>query len=323
MDTTVASRSASNSGAQTLPLKEKQPKIETAIFVLKDQRPSGFIKEGTQGTRHEEELSAPLRLRMPNTGVRVHKEPNGSTTHIRIRYIKNCPEIDVELQDKKGYKPSNDLETDQIYFLSGVLPVANDGETKTLFRFMTENIEFEEAPNRPENAETPLYYRHNKEKISEEILKNHALISKANGIVQGLYWETTGGFDYDEEKIDFLCVILGVKAEDYPSKAATLLEYARVAPERIVKSLDDHKDKLRAEVMYARTLNVLRFDDGKLIHCATDETVHTFSKKAAKDENVQMEEMIQFLTATDMGAQYYSLMKQATEEKRAEQLNAK
>ena len=319
MDTTTAQAP----GTQTLPLKERQPKIETAIFVLRDQRPSGFIKEGTEGTRHEEELSAPLRLRMPNTGMRVKREVDGSLTYVPIRYIKGSSEIDVEVQNAKGHKPSNDLETDQIYFLSGVLAVANDGETKSLFRFMTENIEYAEAPNRPGNAEAPLYFRHNKEKIAEDILKNHALISRANKIVEGLYWDSAGGFVYDEERIDFLCVILGVKADDYASKASVLLEFARVAPERIVKSLDDHKDKLRAEIMYARELNVLRFEDGKLIHCESGEPVHNFSKKAAKDPELQIEETIQFLTATELGMRYYNLMKDGIEVKRAEQLNAK
>lgn len=313
---------AKQHGTQMLPLKEKPLKIETAIFVLKDQRPSGFIKEGTQGTRNEEELSAPLSLRIPSTGVRVENMPDGRVKYVPIRYIYNCPEIDIDKQEALKAKPSNDLDTDQIYFKNGVLAVANDGDTQTLFRYMTENIEFEDAPNRPSNAKAaPLYYRHNKEKIAEEILKNHALISRANDVVKGLYWETTGGFDYDEERIDFLCVILGVKAEDYASKASVLLEFARVAPERIIKSLDDHKDKLRAEIMYARDLNVFKFEDGKLVHCDTNETVHTFSKRAAKDAELQMEEMMQFLTATDMGAQYYNLMKQGTEAKRLEQLN--
>lgn len=300
----------------------KLPKVDMAIFMLTDQRPSGFIKEGTENTRYPEELTAPLRLRVPNTGVRVEKDKDGRTRHVRIRYIKNCPTIDVEQQRKDGWEPNNDLETDQIYFLNGTLAVVNDGDGRTLYEFLTQNIEFADAPNRPSDADAPLYYRHNKEKLAEEVLKNHTLISKANRIVEGLYQEAPGGNVYDEERIDFLCLIVGIKADDYASKTAALLEYAKVAPKNIVQAVDDHMNRLRADVIQARNLGVIGMVDGKLLLLSTQTPVYTFSKRA-KDESAQIDEVIKFLTADEMGVQFYDTMKNGIEQAQADMLKTK
>ena len=159
--------------------QEPKKKVEVGIFVLADQHKSPYIKEGTENTAHPEHLSAPRLLRVPNTGKRIIPHEEAGYIDVPIRYIHNETEIDLAEQKKKGYPDvmaHNSM--DDIYFENGTLVVANDGSTRTLFRYLTENIENRDAPNRPGNLPAPLYYRHNEEKNSERILDKYDTINK-------------------------------------------------------------------------------------------------------------------------------------------------
>src|SRR5690606_17364762 len=122
------------------------------------------------------------------------------------------------------------------------------------FLFLTQSIDFADAPNRPDDY-PPLYVRHNKEKIASDILADKAKKKRAQAIVEDLYEETPAGNVYDEQRIDFLCTIFGIRADEYAEKTLGIMEYAEQFPDIVVKAFDDHMNKVKSDVLYALQVN--------------------------------------------------------------------
>src|SRR5689334_5027173 len=110
-------------------MAEKQQEL---FIELVGMQSSGFIKDGTAGTAHQEELKGPSVCFIPVTGYRRGNDGQNEP----IRYIKNCPTIVVKEQEMNGYKPNR--YEDIIQIEKGYATIINDGSDPALTQYLNE-----------------------------------------------------------------------------------------------------------------------------------------------------------------------------------------
>lgn len=247
----------------TASISPNEKKVDLGIFMLRDRQGSGFMKEGDDGSLFDE-LNSPRLFRIANPSKRLTLK-EGRVVEEAIRYIKGCNTISVEEQQKRNIQPSPG-DDDNIYFEYGKLIVPNEGETAMVFEFLTQNIAYQEAPNRPSDREYT-YFRYYPEKVSHQQLVDNDMYLKAMSLVKDLYrLDNKDNAVYRKDKIDFLCNLFNVSTlDDYASKTATLMTLAKDNPKSFIKETEKVLDSIVNDVKTAELLGVIVIDKNKVI----------------------------------------------------------
>ena len=276
-------------------MSNQAEKVPVIFVELCDQRPSGFILDGTAGTKHEVELKAPLISYIPNEGFRRGKKTetvNGKKVETKynekIRYIKNEAEISFQKQRELGIEKNPQAREDKIIIEKGYLTVAREGASVGLYDFLLESYYNETNLERSEKA-TALYRVVELDKKVESENDDAEIEADAVSFVTSLRDKVGESYKYQETKIDVLCELFNVVAETYPVKIKTLISLARNNPKFFLDKAKKLSLQAVTEVTHGLQLLVIDFEENVAVYTTKKKVIKNLgSGKYTHDQKVTM-----------------------------------
>lgn len=256
-------------------VKKSSAKVQTIYIELTDRRGSGFILDGTRGTKHEYELDAPTARIIPNTGLRRRKDEDGKILDEfeEIRYIKNQSVISVQEQNIKGIKPNRAALEDKIIVKAGKFTVGREGSFIGLYDYLMDVFYNGNNPYRSEGADD-LFKVIDIGKAEEQF--NEQAIMEADAIqFIGQLYQKVGDkqYRYNEDKINGLCQLFLIYAETMPGKIQGLMGHARRDPATFLDKAYRFEQTTNTEVSHALELNVVKFEGNTAVYVAKDKVL--------------------------------------------------
>lgn len=233
-----------------------------AFYELVDAGDSGFFLEGTEGTRDEIQIRYPEARTILNTGFRKKVITQADGTEVEgleeIRYIKNCPIISVEEQEKRNIKPHAHKNEDWILFKKGELCVSKEGSFIGLYDFMEAVSGNISNPDRIATADE-IFRVMRAVEDAEDFLDLDELKEKAIAKVRSWKEKIGGQWAFKESTIDAACEAFGVQGDTYPIKWRILFERADARPDEFLKKIEWTEQTSVAEINNAIQLKVIEF----------------------------------------------------------------
>jgi len=265
-------------------------KVPTIFIELVDKKGSGFILDGTEGTRYEVELNCPSVYFVPSESFRYKdKVEDGKTTRVleRIRFQMNNPELSVEAQDKAGWKPQP--RQDKIMILNGSATFAREGANVGTYDYILQNIEFNASnPDILSNAR-PIYKVVDLNKLQEEKNEGELMAHEARSFVYSLQEKKAGVWIYQTERIDALCELFNVYAELPSSKVEALAGIATRMPDMFLNKVVKFEQTITTLVAHALQLNVIKFEGNTATYIGKNKIIKNLGAgKMAEDEKVEI-----------------------------------
>lgn len=249
-------------------------RAEVIIVELVDRRPSGFVLDGTRGTRNEHELDAPTARFIPNIGYRAELDTDGNPTGVyeEIRYIKNRKEISLEEQRRKNINPNRAAIEDKIIIKGGRFAVVNEGSTTGLYQYIIDAFYSESAKGRPEDLNA-IYRVVIPGKEEEMFNEQEVMAADAIRLIATLYQKTGSEYVYNDEKINALCNLFQIFAETPSGKINGLMAIAKRNPENFLQKATKFEQTTVTEVTHAIELNVIKFDGNTVRYVLKDKVI--------------------------------------------------
>ncbi len=278
---------------QTLPKKEK-PRV---IFIeVADKRDSGFVRDGTEGTKYEERLNCPGKLVVPSYSFRnAYDDVQKEYYNEEIQYIKGQREISVKKQREQGLKPNPKM--DKIIIEKGHMSIAREGADIGLFDYMEKSFWNVSNPDRSPNA-SGLYKVVDLTKIEEEINERDLLINESVAMVYTLQTKKAGVWVYQESRIDSFCELFNVSAERYASKITALAGIAKMYPKEFLEKVAIFEQTSATTVAHALQLSVIKFEGNVAAYVKKDKIIKDLGLAKLKHDE-KIEELASFLRSKD------------------------
>lgn len=266
-------------------------KAPVMYLELVEKRNSGFVKNGTDGTMFHEELNCPNIRWIPNSGYKAVKEKHGDAEVVafkEIRWIKNCPTIDKDEQDKRNIKP-NRIE-DKIPFEKGFATIAREGSTISLYDYLNDVFYNKDSADRPETADA-IYRVMQLDKQAEEIDESDIKMADAIKLVASLRTQTSTkdkSYKYNEERLDAMCAICNVYADSTATKFHALMSLAKARSEWFLDLVVKFEQVILTEVVHAVELEVIRFEGNTALYKDGDTVIKNLGTgNLAKDTKIE------------------------------------
>lgn len=287
--------------------KKNTPPI---IYIeLCDKRASGFVRDGTRGTKFEEELDSPAAEFIPNFGFRKGRRKvivggkkaivNGKEVieggkevieefHEPIRYIKDSTEISVQRQKELGIERHRIGTEDLIIVEKGNFFAVREGSHIGLYDYLMEAFYNESNPDRSPSA-AKLYRVIELGKEEEEMNEDDMLMADAVKFVSQFYQKTGAKtYKYNEEKINGLCELFAVFAETMPGKISALNAIAKFTPKAFLEKATKFEQTKVTEVTHALQLNVIIFKGNTVQYSEKDKVIATLgSGNMSHDKKIE------------------------------------
>lgn len=276
--------------------QNKRPEI--LILELLDRRASDMVLEGS------EESGMPIVLDGPGARKII------STSHVvdakgeyrEIRYIKGAKSIYVDEQEKANVKPHP--SRDEIWFRGTSMTVVNAAPDKNLYEYLLNCAYNLNAPRRPDHYPA-VFKTIDTAKVSENTLDQMILQSEAVQLVTGLRERTSTGYEYDTEKIGFLCTLFNIEPmDDDADRMRALLSIAQAEPMKFLNTMADRTKEIRIDVLSARKFNVLSIDNDQASLTKTGANFYDFESTS---ENERVDELVYYFLS-QIGEKYYNEM---------------
>ncbi len=274
-------------------------KVETIFLELVDKKGSGFILDGTAGTRYEVELNCPSVYWVNNESLRyAEKDVNGKKTKVleRIRFMLDNPEISVEVQDKSGWKPSP--RTDKIMILNGSATVAREGANIGLYDYLVENVHYNASNPDLLPKSRPIYKIIDLNKIQEDKNENELAKHEARSFVYSLQEKKGKEWIYQTERINALCELFNVYAELPSSKIEALANLATMKPLQFMQMVTKFEQEVATLVLHAMQLSVIKFDGNTASYIAKNKIIKNLGA-GKMGEDAKIEELATYLRTKD------------------------
>lgn len=242
----------------------KKAKAPTMFIELCDQRDSGWILQGTQGTKDEVRLKTPSAEFIPNRGFRLVKAKNPDTgedewQNEEIRYIKNRTVLSVSEQQRKGIFPAKNKLEDKIIIKGGNFSVTREGAYISLYDYLKDVFYNESNPNAPDSSKK-IFRVVELGKKEEAINENKLAIAEATMFIGNLYTKQGNEYRYNEDKINALCQLFLVYAESPSGKINGLMAHAEKNPVVFLDKAMRLEQVAVMEIGHALELGVIKFD---------------------------------------------------------------
>lgn len=272
---------------------------------------SGYVRDDTAGTAHEEVINCAEVTFLPNTGKMAKEildtEGNGTgkfeAGNVNIRYIKDCPTIILEEQKKLGWEKNPISTNDAIVIKKGKSFIKREGDV-ALFDYLQKVFYNLKAPNRPRSAKA-LFTVVEIEKNISTINEGDFMQAEAVSFVRTLVLKTGNNYKYKENKIDNILTALSLFGGDsYSEKIRVLTDHAKKHPKEFLDITSKLENITATEISHALELNVIRFEgntveyvDGKKVLASIPLEAKSVSKKIeALTELLQTPEYAQAYT---------------------------
>lgn len=269
--------------------KEVKREAAPTLFIeLADQRDSGYVLDGTIGTKHETRLTCPKSRFIPSRGFRLVEGKNPETGkdewyNEEIRYIKNQRVLSVVQQQSKGIKPSRMALEDKIRIDGGNFSVTREGAFIGLYDYLMDVFYNGSNKNRPASA-TVIFKVKEVGKAEEEFNENEIAYSDAIQFLKTLYRREGKGFVYDEGKINALAGMFVMYAETPAGKISGLMGFAKKDPVSFLQKAMKFEQTVITEIAYAVELNVIKFDGNTAVYCNKDKVIADLGRGNLKAE---------------------------------------
>lgn len=272
--------------------QEVKEKVPTIYIELCDRRPSGFILDGTAGTKHQQELDSPTARFIPNIGYRRiwQKETIGgkevkTPKNEKIRWIKNEDEISFDKQIARGIIPHKVSKEDKIIIEKGNFSIAREGAYVGLYDYIMDVYYNKSNPDRSQNADA-IYRVIELGKDEEEMNEMDFMIADAINFVRKLVTKTGAkSYKYDEEKIDSLCQIFLVYAETPSGKVEALMGHAKYDPKGFLEKATKIIQTKVTEISHALQLGVIVIKGNTVQYANKDKIIATLGTGNISHEN--------------------------------------
>lgn len=274
-------------------------KVPTIFLELVDKKGSGFILDGTEGTRYEVELNCPSVYFVPSESYRyVEKEVEGKKSKVleRIRFMLNNSDISKESQDKAGWKPAP--RTDKIMILGGSATIAREGANIGTYEYLLQNVEFNASnPDLLPNAR-PIYKVVDLNKVQEAKNENDLMQHEARGFVYSLQEKKAGVWVYQTERINALCELFNVYAELPSSKIEALAGRATLYPKDFLEKVTKFEQTVNTLVLHGMQLNVIKVDGNTWSYIHKNKIIKNLGAGKLSEES-KIEELATYLRTKD------------------------
>lgn len=260
----------------------------TLFIELADQRDSGYVLDGTLGTKHETRLTCPKSRFIPSRGFRLVKGVNPNTQkeewyNEEIRYIKNQRILSVVEQNAKGIRPSRMALEDKIRIDGGNFSVTREGAYIGLYDYLVEVFYNGSNKNRPASS-TVIFKVKEVGKAEEEFNESEIAYSDAIQFLKTLYRKEGKGFVYDEGKINALASMFVMYAETPAGKISGLMGFAKKDPEAFLQKAMKFEQTAINEIAYAVELSVIKFEGNTAVYCNKDKVIADLGRGNLKPE---------------------------------------
>jgi hypothetical protein len=196
-----------------------------------------------------------------------------TTVFKEIRWVKHCPTIDKEEQEKRNIKP-NRLE-DKIPFEKGFATVVRDGGTVSLYDYLNDVFYNENATNRPETADA-IYRVMQIDKQAEEIDESDIMMADAIKLVASLRTQTSKKdktYKYNEERLNSICELCAVYADSVATKFHALMSLAKARSKWFLDLVVRFEQTILTEATHAVELEIIRFDGNTALYKDDDKII--------------------------------------------------
>lgn len=273
--------------------KKKAPVMFVELY---DMRDSGFIRDGTEGTKHEAKLTSSSKFIVPNQSWKaIENKETGELEHHEIQWIKGHKEILVQKHRELGIK--GNLKTDKLIIEDGHMSIAREGKDIGLYDYLENCFYNASNPNRSEGA-SKLFKVVDLTKVEEEINERDLLVNEAVAMVYTLQTKKGGAWVYQEDKINSWCELFNVSAERFASKITALAGMAKMFPKDFLDKVAKFEQESATLVAHALQLNVIKFEGNTAVYISKDKIVKDFGVgKLKHDEKIA--ELATFLRSKD------------------------
>lgn len=289
----------------------KETKKDSPVLYLElvDKRKSGFILDGTKGTKNELEIDSPTAAWIPQIGFRLAlgKDESGEDVYFNeeIRYIKHQREISVEEQKKKGIQPTPNKREDKIIIDKGFMTIKREGAYIGLYDYLKTSFYNESNPDRSEAA-TAIYREIDLQSKAEEFNDNDIAMADAIQYVGRLQQKTGKDYKYNEDKINSICQLLQIYAETPASKLNMIMQRAKALPFEFMDLVMRFEQTIETEVTHALELKVIRFKGNTAEYSNKDKVIVDFGTANLSHEK-KIEKLASVLGTPDYAAQLTEL----------------
>lgn len=273
-------------------VKEAREKAPIIFIELCDKRPSGFIMDGTHGTKHEVELDAPTALFIPNTGLRLAKGKNDKGEEElffeEIRFIKNQREISVPRQKQLGIEPRRSSLEDKIIMEKGGMSVSREGSYIGLYDYLIQAFYSEQAEGRPANLQ-PIYRIVEIDEEADEINEYDILVADAIQFVRQFYQKVgKNEYKYNEDKINSLCQLFSVFAETNSQKVVALNGLAKLNPKDFLERAVKFEQTTITEISHGLEMGVIQINKGVFEYVAKEKIIRVVGEKIKREKQIEL-----------------------------------
>ncbi len=286
-------------------------KIPTMYLEVVTQGDSGYVRDDTRGTAHEEKISCAEVTFVPNVGKMAEEildesgKGTGRFKNVPIRYIKDCPYIKVSEQKQHGYEKNTIATNDAIVIAKGKAIIKKEGDL-ALFDYLQNVFYNSAAPNRPRTAKA-IFKVVEVEKNVSTINEGKFLQAKAIGFVETLVLKTGNSYKYQENKIDNILTALSLFGGDnYSDKIRVLTDYAEKHPKDFLDMTSKLDNITITEVSHSIELSVVQFEGNTLVYVA-DKKVVCIVPSEAKSQMKKIEAAAEVLKTPEYSQAYTEL----------------
>lgn len=172
-----------------------------------------------------------------------------------IRYIKNCPSIDMEWQKQHAWVPSFDPKGDQILVIDTYKELSYS-EDPSLYNYLKAIMWNASLPYRQEHI-TPLFYEVQDNLKATVDIDRELILKDALEEWSKLFTKTAAGNVPNVDKVNGLSVLLNVHGKNPTEKIHALLLKAKTDPANYLLKAKVYEEEVITDVSHAISLGVI------------------------------------------------------------------
>ncbi len=259
------------------------PKVESMTIRLLGTSPSNWIKEGTENSPNPERMEGPRLFNIIPDSKYLEVDSEGVLRNVYIRYIPGVDTILVSEQEARKIVPKANISR-QIWLKPSNMTIFRIGSSIPIYDFLKLNEGNTSNKKRPPGADD-MFEEIVASDIAELKLVGFDKKLEAMQMVAELRRVEEGVMVYNVEQLNLAANFFNIAFMDEPNEIfAALAQLAEDQPAKIMSCLGDAKRKLAATILKAEQLNVLIFEDERVINAETKAVVHSFGKKLARQK---------------------------------------
>ena len=236
---------------------------------------------------------------------------------IPIRYIKGCPDIEVEKQKAKGIEPHKGV-SDKIV-LEKTMRIYEDGAEVGLYHYL-KNVLYRGDLEKRGNA-TPLFRVVDTNKAEEDAILLEEMENEAVGLVYSLQTRKGDVFIYQEDRINTWCEFFAIGGETPAQKIRALVIKAKSNPSDFLERVKVLEQTVSTYISHALQLNVIKFEGDSVVYMTKNKVMKNFVGFKQLKQEEKIEELSLYLLSNEGKSAYDELKTEVEVAKKNKETN--